>query len=88
MAKRTEQTNAAGSVVKTPEFVMDFFVTLSAIVTPEEGGGYSAEVTDLPGCYTEAETLDALGLNLREAAEGWLRVHGEQVRELRGTRAP
>jgi predicted RNase H-like HicB family nuclease len=33
----------------------------------EEGGGYWAEVPELPGCYTQADTLDELLGNLREA---------------------
>jgi predicted RNase H-like HicB family nuclease len=47
-------------------------VTLTAIVHPEDGGGFSAEVPALRGCYTEGETLDEVRANLREAAEGWL----------------
>ena len=40
--------------------------TYTAIVH-EEGGGYWAEVAGLPGCFTEADTLDELKVNLREA---------------------
>ena len=40
--------------------------TYTAIVH-EEGGGYWAEVAGLPGCFTEADTLDELKANLREA---------------------
>jgi predicted RNase H-like HicB family nuclease len=47
-------------------------VTLTAVVHPEESGGYSAAVPALRGCYTEGETLDEVRANLREAAEGWL----------------
>jgi predicted RNase H-like HicB family nuclease len=58
-------------------FTIDFPATLSAIVRPEEGGGYSAEVPGLPGCITEGETLEELRENLAEAARGWLEVHQE-----------
>ena len=44
---------------------------LTAIVH-KEGGYYWAEVPLLPGCYTQAETLDELKANLKEAAECWL----------------
>jgi predicted RNase H-like HicB family nuclease len=56
-------------------FPLDFPAMLTAIVRPEEAGGFSAEVPALPGCFTEGETLDELRDNLREAADGWLKAH-------------
>jgi predicted RNase H-like HicB family nuclease len=56
-------------------FSLDLPVMLTAIVRPEESGGFSAEVPALPGCFTEGETLDELRENLQEAAEGWLKAH-------------
>ena len=47
-----------------------------AKVTTEECG-YSAEVPSLPGCITEADTLQELKLNLVDAAEGWLDAREE-----------
>lgn len=47
-------------------------VTIKAIVHKAEEGGYWAEVPALPGCVTQAETMDELRTNLREAIEGWL----------------
>jgi predicted RNase H-like HicB family nuclease len=35
------------------------------------------EIKALPGCHTQAETLDEIRGNLREAAEGWLAVAHE-----------
>ncbi len=46
--------------------------SLRAIVHADPESGYWTEVPDLPGCYTQAETLDELVLNLQEAVEGWL----------------
>ena len=60
-------------------FFLDFPASLTAIVHPEESGGFSAEVPALPGCFTEGETLDELQVNLREAAEGWLKAHHDLV---------
>ena len=54
-------------------------VTLSALVYPEDGGGYSAEVPALPGCFTEGETLEEVRANLVEAAEGWLMAKHDLV---------
>jgi predicted RNase H-like HicB family nuclease len=47
---------------------------IKAIVHEAEEGGYWAEVPAIPGCATEAETLDDLMANLREAIEGCLAV--------------
>jgi predicted RNase H-like HicB family nuclease len=67
-------TNAQAEPVESPTrpFTLAFPVTLEAVVEPEAEGGFSASVPSLPGCFTEAETLDELQANLIEAAEGWL----------------
>ncbi len=46
--------------------------TYSVIVheeTEDDGGGYWAEVEELPGCYASGETLDALEHDVRAAIE-------------------
>src|SRR3954471_7516898 len=43
-----------------------------AVVHEVEGGGYWAEVPHLPGCITQAETMEALRENLVQAIEDWL----------------
>jgi predicted RNase H-like HicB family nuclease len=60
-----------------PPLAVDVPVTLTAIVRPEEAGGYSASIPALPGCHTQGETLDEVRANLREAAAGWLAVAHE-----------
>lgn len=50
---------------------------IRAIVHEAEEGGYWAEVPAIPGCATQAETLDELTKNLREAIEGCLSVEVE-----------
>ncbi len=52
-------------------------MTLKAIVHNAEEGGFWAEVPALPGCLTQAETLDELKVNLREAIALWLSVDDE-----------
>jgi predicted RNase H-like HicB family nuclease len=44
---------------------------ISIIVHEAEEGGFWAEVTILPGCATQGDTLDELLRNLAEAIEGW-----------------
>ncbi len=47
--------------------------TVTAVVTPEEVGGYSATVFALPGCHTEGDSLEELQANLAEVVALWLR---------------
>ena len=39
----------------------------NAIVHKAAEGGYWAEVPELPGCFTEGDTLDEIHANLHEA---------------------
>ena len=43
-----------------------------AIIHEAEEGGYWAEVPALPGCVSQAETLEELESNIQEAIAGWL----------------
>lgn len=51
-----------------------------AVVHDESDGGYWAEVPDLPGCFTQGETLDAVYRNLIEAIASHLDVDVASVR--------
>ena len=53
---------------------------LHAVIHKASEGGYWAEVPALPGCVTQAETMEELESNLREAIEGWL-LAAEPVEE-------
>jgi predicted RNase H-like HicB family nuclease len=46
-------------------------MTLKAIVHKAEEGGFWAEVPALPGCVTQAETIDELRANLQDAIKLW-----------------
>ena len=48
-----------------------------AIVEKSEDGGYWASVRELPGCYSDGETLAELEGNVREA----IRLHLEDIAE-------
>ena len=45
-----------------------------AIFIPQKGGGFTAEVVDLPGCVSEGETLDEAERNIRKAIGVYLDV--------------
>jgi len=44
----------------------------SRCLVPEEGGGFSAYVRELPGCYSLGDTVDEAYANLAEAMHNWL----------------
>ena len=52
-------------------------MTLKVLIHSAEEGGYWAEVPALPGCVSQAETMDELRSNVREAIEGWLMAEDE-----------
>jgi predicted RNase H-like HicB family nuclease len=49
----------------------------AVVIHEEPTGGYWAEVPALPGCYTQAETVDELLANIREAIGAVLDVMAE-----------
>lgn len=42
------------------------------IFTPQEEGGFTVEIPDLPGCISEGDSLDKAEKNIREAIELYL----------------
>lgn len=59
----------------------------SVVIERDEDNYYVASVQELPGCHTQAKTLDELMDRIREAIELYLEVEGmgpETGRELVG----
>jgi predicted RNase H-like HicB family nuclease len=54
-------------------------MTFSVVITPEEGGGFSAFSPDLSGARTQGETEDELIHNMAEAVELVLEARGTIV---------
>jgi predicted RNase H-like HicB family nuclease len=46
----------------------------AVVIHQEAEGGFWAEVPALPGCYSQADTVDELMENVREAITGVLEV--------------
>ncbi len=44
------------------------------IIERDEDGYYVAEVVELPGCYTQAKTIEELEKRVKEAIEAYLSV--------------
>jgi antitoxin HicB len=68
-------------------------VRLQALAVPEAAGGYSILVPALPGCVSQAGTIEEVQANVVEAAEGWLAsMHDhnkdEDLRVARGESKP
>ena len=57
-----------------PPIAIDVCVTLTAIILPEEAGGYSASIPALPGCVSEGDTEASAKKNLLDALQGYLTV--------------
>ncbi len=53
----------------------------AVVIHEEPEGGFWAEVPALPGCYSQAETVEELLENIREAMSGVIEVLREQGRE-------
>ena len=54
---------------------LEYYLNLQYPVTlyPDvEQGGYVAEIKDLPGCFTQGETLAETMTNINEARELWI----------------
>lgn len=50
---------------------------IKVLIHKEDKDGYWAEVPSLPGCYTQADTMEDLIPNIREAVAGYLKVREE-----------
>ncbi len=48
--------------------------TFNVIVEKDEDGYYVGSVVELPGCHSQAKTLDQLNRRIKEAIEGYLQV--------------
>lgn len=47
-------------------------MTYQVIIHDAEEGGYWAEVTGMPGCYSQGETIAEVKANIHEAALAWM----------------
>ncbi|AKB74604.1 hypothetical protein MSLAZ_1343 [Methanosarcina lacustris Z-7289] len=53
----------------------------TVVIEQDEDGIYVASVPELPGCHTQAETLDELNRRIKEAIELYLEVVAEKGEE-------
>jgi predicted RNase H-like HicB family nuclease len=55
----------------------------SVVIERDEDGYFVASVPELPGCHTQAKTLDELMKRIKEAVELYLEVEGVSLEEKR-----
>ena len=53
----------------------------AVMVEKDENGYYVASVPELPGCHTQAKTLDELNRRIKEAIEAYLEAEGYKPKE-------
>ena len=60
--------------IQTERKPLEFYLALKypVTITPDITGGYVAEIQDLPGCFTQGETLEETYANMEEARHLWL----------------
>ena len=52
------------------------------VVQPDPDGGYVIFYPDLPGCLSEAETLDEIPAMAEDARTGWIETEYEHSRNI------
>lgn len=63
---------------------LEFYLSLRYPVTihPDPGGGYVAEVEELPGCMTQAETIDGAFEGVEDARQLWIKTAYEEGQDI------
>ena len=61
---------------KTLEYFLELQYPFNVIADPD--GGYVIEFTDLPGCITQAETLEEIPVMSEDARTGWIETEYER----------
>jgi len=52
---------------------------VSVVVERDEDGWFVGSVPELPGCHTQAKSLDELMKRMREAVEAYLETEGKEA---------
>jgi antitoxin HicB len=60
---------------------LEYPVILSPL-PPEDGGGFSAVVPDLPGCMSDGETPEEAIANVEDAISVWIEAAHDMGREV------
>lgn len=55
--------------------------TFKVVLEPQEEGGFTVTVPNLPGCISEGDTREKALENIRDAIKGYLTVYERKVKE-------
>jgi predicted RNase H-like HicB family nuclease len=58
--------------------MLDEKMKFGVVVEKDEDGYYIASVPELPGCHTQAKTIDQVLKRIKEAIEVYLEVEGDK----------
>ncbi|HAC63918.1 MAG TPA: HicB family protein [Cyanothece sp. UBA12306] len=64
---------------------LEYFLSLKYPISiyPEDEGGYTALISDLPGCITQGETLEEVVINIEETRKLWIEtVYNSKKKEI------
>ena len=63
---------------------VEYYLGLEYPITiiPDVTGGYVAEIKDLPGCFTQGETLEEIFENMKEARQLWIECAYEDGQDI------
>jgi len=63
---------------------LDFYLGVDYPITVhiDPDGGFVAEIEDLPGCMTQAETLDELFAAIQDARQAWIKAAYETGQDI------
>lgn len=71
---------------RVAEYMAKDYSVLLRRLTERDGGGWLAEIRELPGCMSDGGTRELALENLREAQEAWLTTALEEGFEIPGPR--
>ena len=77
----TLTTGAVIPPVRPHPVTVEVRVRLQALAILEPDGRYSVVVPALPGCVTQGETIEEVQEMVVDAAEGWLDVAHDQMKD-------
>ena len=58
------------------------YAVLVEPLSPEDGGGFSAIVPDLPGCMSDGDTPEAALANVQDAIAAWIDAARDMARPI------
>jgi len=78
---RASPRSAERNLKALRNYHMVWLLKFSVVIEKDEDGYYVGTVSELPGCHTQAKTLDELMERVKEAVELYSEVEGPMTRQ-------